>query len=141
MHWVTRKFLCTKALRNPKHMLFLRLCNSLLVRDTPVFANFHLTCNFFFYQMYSKIEKVPRDIRRAYSGKRTSSGKGLVSTSRTYASPNRTGPGVQRSNRPMSACNTSLKCSMVGWLVVLRINVDLAIFSHISTWKQEITNL
>ena len=30
-----------------------------------------------------------------------------------------------------------------GWLVVLRINVDLAklSFSHVSTWKQEITNL
>ena len=52
----------------------------------------------------SKIEKVPRYIRRAKSGKiTTSSGKGLVSTSRTYACPKGTGPGFRRSKRPLSA--------------------------------------
>ena len=39
-------------------------------------------------------------------------GKGLVSTSRTYASPKGTGPGVRRSKRPLSACHTRSKCSM-----------------------------
>ena len=39
-------------------------------------------------------------------------GKGLVSTSRTYASPKGTGPGVRRSKRPLSACHTRRKCSM-----------------------------
>ena len=38
-------------------------------------------------------------------------GKGLVSTSRTYASPKGTGPGVRRSKRPLSACHTRRKCS------------------------------
>ena len=58
----------------------------------------------------SKIEKVPRDIRRAKSSKiTTSSEKGLVSRSRTYASPKGTGPGVRRSKRPLSACHTRRK--------------------------------
>ena len=35
----------------------------------------------------SKVEVVSRDVRSAWSGKITSSGKGSVSTSRTYASP------------------------------------------------------
>ena len=39
-------------------------------------------------------------------------GKGLVLTSRTYASPKGTGPGVRRSKRPLSACHTRRKCSM-----------------------------
>ena len=39
----------------------------------------------------------------------TSSEKGLASTSRTYASPKGTGPGVQRSKRPLSACHTRHK--------------------------------
>ena len=39
-------------------------------------------------------------------------GKGLVSTSRTYASPKGTGSGVRRSKRPLSACHTRRKCSM-----------------------------
>ena len=39
-------------------------------------------------------------------------GKGLVSTSRTYASPKGTGPSVLRSKRPLSACHTRRKCSM-----------------------------
>ena len=39
-------------------------------------------------------------------------GKVLVSTSRTYASPKQTGPGVRRSKRPLSACHTRRKCSM-----------------------------
>ena len=39
-------------------------------------------------------------------------GKGLVSTNRTYASPKGTGPGVQRSKRPLSACHIRRKCSM-----------------------------
>ena len=39
-------------------------------------------------------------------------GKGLVSTSRTYASPKGTGPGVRRSKPPLSACHTRCKCSM-----------------------------
>ena len=39
-------------------------------------------------------------------------GKGLVSTSRTYASPKWTGPGVRRNKRPLSACHTRRKCSM-----------------------------
>ena len=39
-------------------------------------------------------------------------GKELVSTRRTYASPKRTGPGVRRSKRPLSACPTHCKCSM-----------------------------
>ena len=33
-------------------------------------------------------------------------GKGLVSTSRTYASPKGTGPCVRRSKRPLLACHT-----------------------------------
>ena len=40
-------------------------------------------------------------------------GKGLVSTSRTHASPKGTGPGVRRSKRPLSACHTRRKCSML----------------------------
>ena len=36
------------------------------------------------------------------------SDKGLVSTSRTYASPKGTGPGVRRSKRPLSACQNHL---------------------------------
>ena len=36
----------------------------------------------------------------------------MVSTSRTYASPKGTGPGVRRSKRPLSACHTRRKCSM-----------------------------
>ena len=60
-----------------------------------------------------KIEKVPRDIRRALSGKvTTSSEKGLVSRSKTYASPKRTGPSVRMSKRPLSACHTRRKFSM-----------------------------
>ena len=60
-----------------------------------------------------KIEKVPRDIRRAKSGKiTTSSEKGFVQTSRTYASPKEMGPGVQRSKCPLSACHTCRKCSI-----------------------------
>ena len=39
-------------------------------------------------------------------------GKGFVSTSRTYASPKGTGPGVRRSKNPLSACHTRRKCSM-----------------------------
>ena len=39
-------------------------------------------------------------------------GKRLVSTSRTYASPKGTGPGVQRIKRLLSACHTRRKCSM-----------------------------
>ena len=39
-------------------------------------------------------------------------GKGLVSTSRTYASPKGTGPSVRKSKRPLSACHTRRKCSM-----------------------------
>ena len=39
-------------------------------------------------------------------------GKVLVSTSRTYASPKRTRPGVRRSKRPLSACHIRRKCSM-----------------------------
>ena len=39
-------------------------------------------------------------------------GKGLVSTSRTYASPKGTGPGVRRSKRPLSVCHACRKCSM-----------------------------
>ena len=60
-----------------------------------------------------KIEKVSRDIRIAWFGKiTTGSGKGLVSTSRTYASPKGTGQGAQGSKRPLSACHTRRKCSM-----------------------------
>ena len=62
----------------------------------------------------SKIEKVPREgysksIVRKNNDK---FGKGLVSTSRTYASPKGTGPGVRRSKRPLSACHTRRKCSI-----------------------------
>ena len=39
-------------------------------------------------------------------------GKGLVSTSRIYASPKGTAPGVRSSKRPLSACHTRHKCSM-----------------------------
>ena len=57
--------------------------------------NIHFSLDYF-----SKIEKVPRDIQRVKSGNiSTSSEKGLVSTSRTYASPKRTGPVVRRSKR------------------------------------------
>ena len=43
---------------------------------------------------------------------KTSSEKGLVWTSSTYASPKGTGPDVPRSKRPLSACYTRRKCSM-----------------------------
>ena len=56
---------------------------------------------------------MPRDIRRAQSVKiTTTSEKGLVSTSRTYASPKGMEPGVWRSKRPLSACHNRRKCSM-----------------------------
>ena len=35
-----------------------------------------------------------------------------------------------------SVSTISCLVGLVGWLVVLRMNVDLAISSHISTWKQ-----
>ena len=38
--------------------------------------------------------------------------KVLVSTSRTYASPKGTGPGVRRSKGPLAACHTRRKCSI-----------------------------
>ena len=43
---------------------------------------------------------------------RKNNDKGLVSTSKTYASPKGTGPGVRRSKCPLSACYTRRKCSM-----------------------------
>ena len=62
----------------------------------------------------SKIEKVPRDIRKSIVRRKNNDkfGKGLVSTSRTYASPKGTGPGVRRSKRSLLACHTRCKCSM-----------------------------
>ena len=54
--------------------------------------------NELYFILQSKIEKVPRHIRRAESGKiTTSSEKGWVLTSRTYASPKWMVPGVRRS--------------------------------------------
>ena len=75
-------------------------------------VNLYFPCTFWL-SVRCKIKKEPRDIRRAVSGKiTTSSEKGLVSTSRTYVSPKGTGPGVRRSKRPLSACHNRRKCSM-----------------------------
>ena len=54
-------------------------------------------------------EGYPKSIVRKNNDK---FGKGLVSISRTYASPKGTGPGVRRSKRPLSACHTRRICSM-----------------------------
>ena len=45
----------------------------------------------------------------------TSSEKGLVLTSTTYASPKVPGPGVRRSKRPLSASHTRCKCLDSSW--------------------------
>ena len=68
-------------------------------------------------KMGRKCTKQNRESTEGYSKsivrkKTTSSEKGLVSTSRTYASPKGTGPGVRRKKRPLSACHTRRKCSM-----------------------------
>ena len=51
-------------------------------------------------------------IRRTYSRLKPSASSRGISTSRTYASPKGTGPGVRRSKRPLSECHTRRKCSM-----------------------------
>ena len=66
--------------------------------------------------MYLLFDKQNRESTEGYSKsivrKINKFGKELVSTSRTYASPKRTGPGVRRSKRLLSACPTRCKCSM-----------------------------
>ena len=62
-------------------------------------------------------------------------GKGLVSTSRTYASPKGTGPGVRRSKRPLSACHTRCRCSMetnILWNVRFSKNVKSG--NNVTNW-------
>ena len=67
----------------------------------------------FLRTVYEQNREIPMDIRISMSGKiTTSSKKGLVSTSRTYASPKGTGPGTRRSKRPLSACHTRHKGSI-----------------------------
>ena len=44
-------------------------------------------------------------------------------------------------NDELSLRDGAYRVNLLGWLVVLRICVDLAIFSHIMAWKQEKTNL
>ena len=67
--------------------------------------------------MYLLFDKQNRESTEGYSKSivrkiNDKFGKELVSTSRTYASPKRTGPGVRRSKRPLSACPTRFNCSM-----------------------------
>ena len=67
--------------------------------------------------MYLLFDKQNRESTEGYSKSivrkiNDKFGKELGSTSRTYASPKRTGPGVRRSKRPLSACPTRCKCYM-----------------------------
>ena len=67
--------------------------------------------------MYLLFDKQNRESTEGYSKSivrkiNDKFGKELVSTSKTYASPKRTGPDVQISKRPLSACPTRCKSSM-----------------------------
>ena len=101
--------------RNVFLTLYLSLCIFLLWMNITLDIRYTIACDT--EGIYDKNTMQNRESTEGYSKSivrknNDKFGKGLVSTSRTYASPKGTGPGVRRSKHPLSACHTRRKCSM-----------------------------